>query len=111
MSAGDLVLASPASVTRVLLNQHVPSKSTSHFVTLHFGGGKLALTPDHVLAVDGAMAPARGQRDALAKERQALPLQAHPAVRRKLLAALARYESARPSGMPWPTRNPPANKK
>jgi arylsulfatase A len=45
------------------------------------------------------------------KERQALPSQAHPAARRKLLAALARYESARPSGMPWPTRNPPANKK
>jgi len=59
LTAGDLVLASPASVTRVLLNQHVPSKSTSHFVTLHFGGGELALTPDHVLELDGEWAPAR----------------------------------------------------
>jgi len=45
------------------------------------------------------------------KELQALPNKAHPGVRRKLLAALARYESARPDGMRWPTRNPPANKK
>ena len=43
-------------------------------------------------------------------EKRALSAAAHPSVRRKLLLALARYESARPAGMPWPSRNPPAKK-
>lgn len=40
-------------------------------------------------------------------EKRTLPQDAHPEVRQKLLAALKTYESARPAGMRWPTRNPP----
>ena len=57
--AGDLVLADPTSATRVIVNQHVPSAHTSKFVTLHYDGGALTLTPDHVLQLDGKWAPAR----------------------------------------------------
>lgn len=44
-------------------------------------------------------------------EKRALPQNAHPAVRHKLLAALAQYEGARPAGLPWPTPSPPQPKK
>ena len=57
--AGDHVLASPTAVTRVIVNQHVPSKSVSSFVTLHHAGGALTLTPDHVVLLNGEWAPAR----------------------------------------------------
>merc|ERR1719271_415427 len=57
--AGDAVLASDAAATRVVVNQHAGVKATAPMLTLHFGGGALALTPDHVLLVDGAHAPAR----------------------------------------------------
>lgn len=40
-------------------------------------------------------------------EKRALPQNAHPAVRHKLLAALKKYENARPADMQWPTKNPP----
>merc|ERR1719454_1916881 len=57
--AGDTVLANDAAATRVVVNQHAGVKATSPMLTLHFEGGALALTPDHVLLVDGAHAPAR----------------------------------------------------
>merc|ERR1719284_920339 len=57
--AGDTVLANDAAATRVVVNQHAGVKATSPMLTLHFEGGALALTPDHVLLVDGAYAPAR----------------------------------------------------
>merc|ERR1719453_2376986 len=57
--AGDTVLATDAAATRVVVNQHAGVKATSPMLTLHFEGGALALTPDHVLFVDGAHAPAR----------------------------------------------------
>merc|ERR1719198_2731139 len=57
--AGDAVLASDVAATRVVVNQHAGVKATAPMLTLHFEGGALALTPDHVLLVDGAHAPAR----------------------------------------------------
>jgi len=57
--AGDAVLASDAAATRVVVNQHAGVKATAPMLTLHFEGGALALTPDHVLLLDGAHAPAR----------------------------------------------------
>jgi len=57
--AGDLVLATKETATRVVVNQHVGVKATSPMLTLHFEGGSLSLTPDHVLLLNGAYAPAR----------------------------------------------------
>merc|ERR1719454_1649561 len=57
--AGDTVLANDAAATRVVVNQHAGVKATSPMLTLNFEGGALALTPDHVLLVDGAHVPAR----------------------------------------------------
>jgi len=57
--AGDTVLATEAASTRVVVNQHASVKATSPMLTLHFEGGALSLTPDHVLLLDGAHAPAR----------------------------------------------------
>ncbi|MGK0303845.1 MAG: arylsulfatase A [Planctomycetota bacterium] len=44
-------------------------------------------------------------------ERRALARDARPVVRSKLRAALKKYESARPAGMPWPGNNQGANNK
>merc|ERR550514_695179 len=57
--AGDTVLATEAASTRVVVNQHASVKATSPMLTLHFEGGALSLTPDHVVLLDGAHAPAR----------------------------------------------------
>ena len=44
-------------------------------------------------------------------ERRALAQDARPLVRHKLRAALAKYESARPAGLPWPGNNQGASNK
>jgi len=47
-------------VTRVVANQHAEEGKTSHVLTLHDAAGPvLTVTPDHVLYIDGAFAPAR----------------------------------------------------
>lgn len=58
LSAGDLVLASPTSTTRVLVNQHAAVEVYSNMVTLEHETGSLTLTPDHVVYADGAFQPA-----------------------------------------------------
>jgi len=57
--AGDTVLADGAALTRVVVNQHAGVKAAAPMLTLHFEGGSLSLTADHVLLLDGALAPAR----------------------------------------------------
>jgi len=58
--SGDTVLSGAASTTRVVVNQHTPQPAVSaHLLTLRHAAGYLALTPDHMVLVDGAFAPAR----------------------------------------------------
>jgi len=57
--AGDTVLADGAALTRVVVNQHAGVKAAAPMLTLHFEGGSLSLTADHVLLLDGALSPAR----------------------------------------------------
>merc|ERR1719230_1226956 len=57
--AGDAVLADGAGLTRVVVNQHAGVKAAAPMLTLHFEGGSLSLTADHVLLLDGALSPAR----------------------------------------------------
>jgi len=61
--AGDVVLAADAagalSLERVVINQHKANARASALLELYHSAGILALTPDHVLLVDGAFAPAR----------------------------------------------------
>jgi len=67
LKAGDLVLSSPTTATRVIVNLHdaATADKTAAMLTLEFsadtaahnGGlahGALTLTPDHVLKIDGA---------------------------------------------------------
>jgi len=58
LRAGDLVLDSPSSVARVVVNQHVRSAGTAALLTVQLAHGSLSITPDHVLFVDGVAAPA-----------------------------------------------------
>merc|ERR1719240_1375720 len=61
--AGDTVLANAATLTRVVVNQHATVKAAAPMLTLHFEGGSLSLTADHVLQLDGTLSPApRGGR-------------------------------------------------
>lgn len=48
--------------TRVLLTEHRAEPHSADMLTLHHTEGTLSLTPDHVLLVDGAFAPARSAR-------------------------------------------------
>ena len=57
--AGDHVLDSATTTSRVTINQHTAGRVTSKLVTLYFTGGSLSLTPDHMLFSDGALVPAR----------------------------------------------------
>jgi len=59
LRSGDIVLDGPSSTTRVIVNQHREATFKSALVEIEHANGKLALTPDHVLAVDGAFVPAR----------------------------------------------------
>jgi hypothetical protein len=64
--AGDVVLSVGADLTpefaRVVVNQHTEVEMRSSLLNLKFAGGSLALTPDHVLFVDGAFVGARHVR-------------------------------------------------
>ena len=60
--AGDVVLPSPTAATRVLVNQHAAVSTRALMVEITHSTGSLALTPDHVLYVDGAWRPAREVR-------------------------------------------------
>jgi len=60
--AGDVVLSSPTAATRVLVNQHAAVSTRALMVEITHSTGSLALTPDHVLYVDGAWRPAREVR-------------------------------------------------
>ena len=63
LAAGDVVLAADAagalSFERVVVNQHKANPLASALLEVHHSAGVLSLTPDHVLLVDGAFAPAR----------------------------------------------------
>ena len=58
LMAGDVVLASPTQVTRVIVNQHAAVYKTSSMVTIQHEHGSLAVTPDHVIYADGIFKPA-----------------------------------------------------
>jgi len=59
LKAGDLILSSPTEATRVIVNQHAAVSAYAPMVEVVHEDGTLALTPDHVLLVDGAFKPAR----------------------------------------------------
>jgi len=64
LRAGDHVLtADPASgepvATRIVVNQHIkPNNVISELLTVHHADGSIAVTPDHVVSVDGEFASA-----------------------------------------------------
>lgn len=63
--AGDLVLADTSTIARVVVNQHravSAAELTSAFVTIAHAEGSLTVTPDHVMHLDGAWAPARAAK-------------------------------------------------
>mmetsp|Transcript_52456 Transcript_52456/g.139407 ORF Transcript_52456/g.139407 Transcript_52456/m.139407 type:complete len:221 (+) Transcript_52456:400-1062(+) len=60
LRAGDHVLDSPTSSSRVAVTQHrAPPLLTSPLVVLHHASGSLSLTPDHVLLTDAGYVAAR----------------------------------------------------
>merc|ERR1712060_302230 len=59
LRAGDLVLSSADSISRVVVNQHVSAQGVSAMVKLDFGVGSLEVTPDHVIKANGAFMAAR----------------------------------------------------
>jgi len=58
--AGDRVLGGAGRVTSVLVNQHRMARKSATILTLHYDGGSISLTPDHVIQVDGTFIAARG---------------------------------------------------
>mmetsp|Transcript_10272 Transcript_10272/g.33808 ORF Transcript_10272/g.33808 Transcript_10272/m.33808 type:complete len:366 (+) Transcript_10272:50-1147(+) len=62
LAAGDLVLSSADEVSRVILTQHKAVLLHSAMVRIEHSDGSLELTPDHLLRVDGRLAPAREVR-------------------------------------------------
>eukprot|EP00965_Chrysotila_dentata_P224642 6194304-Pleurochrysis_carterae.AAC.1 len=62
LTAGDFVLDGANSATRVVVNQHRHSKSTSTIVRITYASGALSLTPDHLLFVNGVLSPASSVR-------------------------------------------------
>jgi len=75
LKAGDEVRDGVDSSTRVVFTQHHLADDTSALLTLTHAEGSLALTPDHVLLLDGRYAPARsaviGSKLTLAEGREA----------------------------------------
>jgi hypothetical protein len=59
LRSGDIVKDGPDSTTRVVVNQHRGVHLTSRMLKIDHTNGSLTLTPDHVLYLDGAFAPAR----------------------------------------------------
>jgi len=62
LTAGDLILSDERSVARVVVNQHLGASQMSRMLTLHFESGKISLTPDHVVFLDGAYTAARNAK-------------------------------------------------
>lgn len=63
LKAGDLVLSTDAehnpTLARVIVTQHAQSTAEAAMLTLTHTKGKLSLTPDHVLLIDGQFVAAR----------------------------------------------------
>jgi len=66
LRAGDHVLTADTVsgamlATRVIVNQHVvqPAGILSELLTVHYAKGSIALTPDHVISINGQMASAK----------------------------------------------------
>ena len=59
LRSGDIVLDGPSSTTRILVNQHLEATFKSCLIEIEHMNGKLALTPDHVLAINGKFVAAR----------------------------------------------------
>lgn len=62
LRAGDLVLSASNGAPvaeRVIVNQHRAVERAAPLLTLHFAGGHVSLTAEHVLLIDGTLAPAR----------------------------------------------------
>ena len=58
LMAGDWVLGQPWEPARVILNQHRSIEHYAEMVRIDHSGGALELTPDHVLPINGLLAPA-----------------------------------------------------
>jgi hypothetical protein len=56
--AGDVVLSSSAETSRVLLNLHAATSSSSPMLRIDHEHGHIAMTADHMLKVDGMLQPA-----------------------------------------------------
>jgi len=59
LKAGDVVMDGAGSTTRVIVNQHRAVSLKSSLLELEHANGKISLTGDHVLEVDGNFVPAR----------------------------------------------------
>jgi len=59
LRSGDIIQDGASSTTRVIVNQHRKTTFKSALVEIEHANGKLALTPDHVLSVNGEFVPAR----------------------------------------------------
>jgi len=59
LSAGDRVLSSKDEVAQVIVNQHAEVSIYTQMLHIKHSSGSIELTPDHVLSVNGKLAPAR----------------------------------------------------
>ena len=59
LSAGDRVLSSKDEVAQVIVNQHAAVSIYTQMHHIKHSAGYIELSPDHVLSVDGKLAPAR----------------------------------------------------
>ena len=65
LAAGDRVVTAArdgsVALTRILVNQHAKAEATAAVITLETAAGRLSLTRDHALYIDGARRRGRGQ--------------------------------------------------
>eukprot|EP00316_Scyphosphaera_apsteinii_P022921 CAMPEP_0119300124 /NCGR_PEP_ID=MMETSP1333-20130426/2124_1 /TAXON_ID=418940 /ORGANISM="Scyphosphaera apsteinii, Strain RCC1455" /LENGTH=1172 /DNA_ID=CAMNT_0007301789 /DNA_START=49 /DNA_END=3567 /DNA_ORIENTATION=- len=59
VQAGDVILSSKHEASRVIVNQHRAKFASSEVLTIVHERGSIALTPDHVLFVDGEFVASR----------------------------------------------------
>jgi len=59
LRSGDLVMDSPTTHTRVIVNQHAAASVKSALLEISHANGELSVTPDHVIEVDGSFVAAR----------------------------------------------------
>jgi len=59
LKAGDYVKDGPDSISRIIVNQHRAAHLKSSLLEIEHENGKLNLTPDHVVSVDGSFVAAR----------------------------------------------------